>query len=195
MRLAIVAVQIPGTGEWRFSQLRGMPFGLWSAVNQFNRMAELVTAVARRWLYILTGHAADDNTALDAAVNAASTQGVFQELCELMGIRLSESKSQAAAGMVVFLGHLHDLTRARSDGALIYGPKPGLRESILAEIQMIFAEAKLTSHRAGHPDSVVSTTGSTPACTAEYAAEPSMPLRPASTMRTRRNCTAYLPRA
>ena len=148
MPLCIVAVQEPGSGAWRFSQLRGLPFGLGSAVNQFNRSAELSTAVCRRCLYILTGHAADDSAAVEVARNASRTQKDFQQLSELKGIRLSESKSQAAAAMCTFLGHAHDFTRLRSDGSLLFGPKLGFREQLVKEIRQIILLNKLGSGRA-----------------------------------------------
>ena len=65
MGLAVVAVMDPTSRAWAYVQLRGLPFGLGSAVNQFTRMAVLLTALNRRLLLLLTGHYADDSPAVE----------------------------------------------------------------------------------------------------------------------------------
>jgi hypothetical protein len=111
MVLAIVALQHPDTREWQFSQLRGLPFGLGACNNQFGRTNALATAVARRLLYIMAGHYADDTGALDLADEAIDTQRDFTYMMGLLGVKLSESKWLPTASMTNFLGHCHDFSR------------------------------------------------------------------------------------
>ena len=43
--LAVVAVMCPSSGRWFYTPLKGLPFGLGVAVNQFARIAAFLTAM------------------------------------------------------------------------------------------------------------------------------------------------------
>ena len=148
MAVAIVAIQDPDTGEWLYTQLRGLPFGLGTAVNQFGRMAALQTAVARRILYLLLGHYADDTAAVDEEQRAGEAQERLNELAGILGVLLSEKKRKSPASMRDFLGHAHDLSRIRTDAQMTFGPKMGMRERIQQEVQACRAARSLTSGNA-----------------------------------------------
>ena len=148
MAVCIAAVLCPTSGEWRFAQLRGLPFGLGAAVTQFGRPAAFMTAVARRLLYIMAGHYVDDTALLELTLMTAATQRTFGDMAGLLGVRLSASKRQRFASYSQFLGHTHDLGRMWTDAAVVYGPKPGLREKICAEIADIISCGRLSSGRA-----------------------------------------------
>ena len=144
--LAVVAVQNPQTQNWEYSALRGLPFGLGSAVNQFNRLPALATAIARRVLYIMSGHYVDDNAALELEQLGYNGQEFFIRLLQdLIGIKLSDSKRQHMTTMAAFLGHIHDLTRLKTDGAVIYGPKPSMRANMEALITKALRENVMSS--------------------------------------------------
>ena len=115
MAVAITAVQEPTTAEWLYAQLRGVPFGLGTAVNQFGRPAALLTAAARRLLYLILGHYADDTGAVDSGRQSRMAKRDFEEMAEIMGIRLSTKTPMRAATMADFLGHAHDMSRVRTD--------------------------------------------------------------------------------
>ena len=110
-------------------------------MNHFHRPAALLTAMARRWLYLLCANYVDDTGAVDLAPLASAAQKSFVELAAWLGVCLSDVKRVPAAGMGNFLGHLHDFTRLWTDSIVGIGPKLGLRERIT---QMI-----LTSPRRG----------------------------------------------
>ena len=148
MAVAIAAVKHPVTAAWLFAQMRGVPFGLGTAVNQFGRMAALQTAIARRILYFVLGHYADDTAAVDGERSASGAQDHVQRLAVVLGIKLSDTKRKPAAAMRDFLGHEHDLSRIRSDGYLGYGPKLGMREKFVEEIHDIRQTQYLPSGRA-----------------------------------------------
>ena len=83
--VCIVAIQDPTDGSWRYSQLRGLPFGLGAAVNQFGRPASLLTAMARRLALLLAGHYVDDNALVEVADSAWGAHMDFQELAHILG--------------------------------------------------------------------------------------------------------------
>ena len=55
----------PRTGKRVYCRLRGLPFGMGTVVNQFNRLPHLKTAVLRRILDMLVCHYFDDELAMD----------------------------------------------------------------------------------------------------------------------------------
>ena len=90
MGLAIVAVMHPETRQWHCSQLKGLPFGLASSVNQFSRVAAFVTAVSRRLLYSLCGHYVDDMALVEMSSIArcsSSASACAGALADLMGVK------------------------------------------------------------------------------------------------------------
>ena len=65
MAFNVIALLDPKARQWKYAVLRGLPFGLGAAVNQFNRVPALLTAAARRLLYIMSAHYVDDNAIVD----------------------------------------------------------------------------------------------------------------------------------
>ena len=49
LRFCVIAVWDPRSKQWVFFQMFAMPFGLTSAVLQFNRVSAFLVALARRW--------------------------------------------------------------------------------------------------------------------------------------------------
>ena len=143
--LAVVALQDPTSGKWLYSVLNGLPFGLGAAFNQFSRLPQLISAIARRGLYLLSGHYVDDNVLLEVGHVGGDAQRSFCRLVEMMGILLSPSKKQPTTTMAGFLGHDHDLTRIIADGAAIYSPKAATREKMEELIEQAFARQQLSS--------------------------------------------------
>ena len=93
--LAVVAVQNPDSGEWLYSQLFGLPFGLGSAVNQLSRGAAFLTAVNRRLLYLLTGNYVDDSATLEltpiAFLDGSASRAAKASAASCAGVMYSES--------------------------------------------------------------------------------------------------------
>jgi len=143
--LAVVALRDPVSGRHLYAALKGLPFGLGAAVNQFNRLPMLATALMRRMLYIMTGHYVDDNVMAEMTPLGADAQRSFIRVMELMGVKLSESKRQLMTCMAAFLGHIHDLSRMATDQAVCYGPKHSMRENLLALIREAYEADRLTS--------------------------------------------------
>ena len=76
----------PGTHKRVYAQCHGLPFGVASVVNQFNRMPMLLTAVCRRILLLMQGHYFDDNVTIELARIAPVSKTQFTRLGEYFGI-------------------------------------------------------------------------------------------------------------
>ena len=150
MRFNHVAVLDPNSRQWLFSRLRGLPFGLGSAVNQFTRYAMLMTAVARRLLFTICGHYVDDNIIVEMACLAGDGHEGFRMLAQMLGVNLSDKKRQLPASVAAFLGQLFDLSLLNVDYAVTCAPKLGARESLTATIQDALCRGKMTSGEAAH---------------------------------------------
>ena len=119
--------------QWRYVQLRGLPFGFGSAANQFSRVAAFLTAVNRRLLHVLTGNYVDDNATIERS-SIANLEGsgphIVKESARLLGVLLSDSKLQAPSTVAHFLGHLHDWSRTALSGQMVWAPQLGAHERL-----------------------------------------------------------------
>ena len=133
MRFNAAACLHPRTHQWLFALLRGLPFGLASAVNQFARCAALLTAFCRRLLLILCGHYVDDNVIVEIIVLMGHAHKGFRAAAECMGIALSDKKRQTHSTAATFLGCLFDFSTHLTDHATTCEPKLYARENIIDE--------------------------------------------------------------
>ena len=62
--MSVVTFAHPHTKQRVYSQLCGLPFGLASAVVQFNKAPQVLTATLRRVLFLVCGHYFDDMLSL-----------------------------------------------------------------------------------------------------------------------------------
>ncbi|CAK0895584.1 unnamed protein product, partial [Prorocentrum cordatum] len=148
MGLAVVAVMCPETRSWLYAQLRGLPFGLGSAVNQFTRAAGFVTALNRRILLTLTGHYADDSPTVELSCLAGlrwSASNIVQESAVCSGGKYSASKHWPPSFMFNFLGHLHDLVRTCYALGATWGPKLHTRERLVEMCMAAVQSGRLSS--------------------------------------------------
>ena len=151
MGLATVAAMHPRARQWHYAQLKGLPFGLASSVNQLSRVAAFDTAACRHLLHSLCGNDVDVVGLLEmysiahcssSAASCASTRADF------MGVKYSSGKSQLPAFMVNFLGHLHDLCRAAWPHRVLRGPRLSTRETVTDLIDHAFSSRRLSSGEA-----------------------------------------------
>ena len=136
-----VVVQIdPSSGEARYFITPGLNFGLKAAVNQFNRIPELVVAFLRRRGGVVCTHYFDDYCVAEPDYTLCSGQGVLVRLHQTMRLPLDlADKHNAMAEVGAFLGIEHDFRRVRRDGVAIMRPKAGRLEKILAMMAAILA--------------------------------------------------------
>ena len=76
-----------------YSRLNGLPFGMGTVVNQFNRLPHVKTTVLIRLLGILAFHYFDDELVMDFGHMAAQTQALSHRLSEMWGIKYSPKKT------------------------------------------------------------------------------------------------------
>lgn len=134
-----VALADPSTGLARFFILPGMNFGLASAVNQFNRLPELVVAFLRRRCGISLTHYFDDYCVTEPLACHRTGQSLLRSLHSLLGIPLAPGKSVRMDFEFVFLGVLHDFTSFLQEGRVVMRPKPGRAASIVAAVTAVLA--------------------------------------------------------
>ena len=79
----------PVERRWLYVVLRGLPFGLGAAVSQFNRVPAVLTAAARRMLFIMCAHYVDDNGILELTGLRGDGPAAFQRLYRLAWVQLS----------------------------------------------------------------------------------------------------------
>ncbi|CAE7158869.1 DNMT3A [Symbiodinium necroappetens] len=125
----------PDLREMRFAVLRAHPFGLASAVLNFNRIPCLGTACLRRCTASCVTHFFDDSGILDVSSSHGSAQECVNVLYQCMGVQLDPPKQQPMASQRVFLGVLLNLSRTLFDRTMLVDIKPGLRETIFADVQ------------------------------------------------------------
>ena len=113
--LNIITFVHPGSRKRVYAQMYGMPFGLASAVNQFNRVPQLLTAVCRRILLLVGGHYFDDSIQLEYEALAAKTKLLYIRFLGLFGVEISHHKRQAMTCHPKFLGQITDLTDVLSN--------------------------------------------------------------------------------
>ena len=131
MALCIAAIRNPHSGEVQYAQLKGLPFGLGAAVNQFVRVPFLLTAAARRLLYVLVGHYVDDNAVVERGLLGEAARDAYVHFVQqLIGVHLSAEKRQPASTLCCFFGHLHDLRPVPFEFCAVLEPKPGMRSEV-----------------------------------------------------------------
>ena len=126
-RFCVITFVHPITGKRVYSRLNGLPFGMGTVVNQFNRLPHLKTAVLRRLLGILACHYFDDELVMDFGHMAAQTQALSHRLSEMWGIKYSPKKRQVVSIHTTFLGNSYDWADWIAHLAATFGVKPATR--------------------------------------------------------------------
>jgi len=143
-RFCIITFVHPSTGKRVYSRLRGLPFGMGSVVNQFNRLPHLKTAVLRRLFGLLACHYFDDELLLEMAGNTRSSATMIKSVANLWGIRYSATKSQPLSTWTAFLGHQYDWAGFVATSGVAFGVKESTKNKTVAMIQQCLTDSKLT---------------------------------------------------
>jgi hypothetical protein len=113
---------------WRYQLVWGCLFGLSSAVMVFNPWPRFLTAVMRRWLFMLSEMFFDDATLQDLAVAKGRGQRQVRGLFRIFGTALSKEKAVNLGDSADFLGLVHDVSGALSEGVIKFKPRPTIAE-------------------------------------------------------------------
>ena len=138
-RLTVVAQVNPDTGECAFFVVPGMNFGLSAAVNQFNRLPELVVAFLRRRCGISCTHYFDDYCVAEPDFAGRSGQAILSLIHALLGMPLAPSKSVSMRQHFVFLGVETDFRSFGSSRVILLRPKAGRVASMTRAIEAVFS--------------------------------------------------------
>ena len=145
---SVIAVFSPITRTWVYGELDGLPFGVMSAVVEFNRVPAFIVAVARRWLAMPTQNFYDDFKVVGIKCARGSEDLMFRELCQWTGYRLDADKHQPPASSCVFLGTSeHYAPKGRTD-VLALRPKPGRLSDIISDINVILDKGTIQAGQA-----------------------------------------------
>ena len=145
---SVVAVWSPIARSWVYGELDGLPFGVTSAVVEFNRVPAFLVAVARRWLPIPVINFYDDFKVLGVKCGGGSEDRSFRELCEWTGYKLDPEKHQPPASSCTFLGTLEQYAPAGCADTLALRPKPGRLQEIVSEVHRILGSGVIRSGEA-----------------------------------------------
>ena len=147
-RFCIITFVDHRTGRRVYSRLRGLPFGMGSVVNQFNRLPALKSAVQRRILAMLVCHYFDDELTFDTAACAARTFQLAARLSSMWGIIYADRKRQQMSVHTDFLGTQYDWCRVVAEAAAGFGIKPSTLVKTLQLLREHLSTYRLTPTQA-----------------------------------------------
>jgi len=140
----IVTFIHPVHRERVYCRLRGLPFGMGSVVNQFNRLPHLKTAVSRRLFGMLACHYFDDELFLDQLLHVRGSSTMIRALANLWGIKYSPLKSQRLSAWTGFLGQQYDWSGFSSTQSITFGIKQTTRDKASSMLGDALAQDRLT---------------------------------------------------
>ena len=130
----VVAVVNPADGRAYFFIVPGMNFGLRAAVNQFNRLPEIVVAFLRRRTGIPVTHYFDDYCVCEPSYAGTTGQAALRDLHNRLGIPLADEKHEPMSRVCLFLGIVTDFITFGANRRITLRPKPGRADTIAALI-------------------------------------------------------------
>ena len=148
MCVNIITFVHPHTGQRVYDQLFGLPFGLASAVNQFNRAPQLFTAVARRVFHLVSGHYFDDAIQVEYEHLAGAHKTLFFRLLEMFGVIIGRHKRQHMSTTPRFLGLITDLSLASTNHTVSLQCCPTTKARAMQMLPEFLSTCKVTSGQA-----------------------------------------------
>ncbi len=147
--MTVASLPHPVSGEAQFFLVPGFPFGLVSAVMQWNRYAALVVSAMRRLLAATGGGYYDDFHFGEPAWARGSAQAATGQMLELVGLGFAAPKHVAPDQIFPFLGVESDCSRMPITGAIEVGVSASQREHMDADVRRVLAEGVLSRGAAG----------------------------------------------
>ena len=120
----IICVFNPEIHKWCFAKLRGLAFGLTSAVVSFNRIPAFITMVLRRWFGIPTVNFFDDIRIHSLQEHSKIVWNLTVWVMHQLGWVFDIGKDQPFESVGPFLGFLEDLSELHTSGNITISPKP-----------------------------------------------------------------------
>ena len=148
MCVNIITFVHPRTAQRVYAQLFRLPFGLASAVNQFNRAPQLFTAVARRIFHLVAGHYFDDSIQFEYEQLAGTHKNLFVRMLDMFGVIVGHHKRQHMSTMPRFLGLLTDFSLASSNHTVSLQCCPTTKARAMNMLSQFLSTCKVTSGQA-----------------------------------------------
>ena len=142
-----IAVWVPGSG-WKYTQMYGNPFGMASAVLNFNRLPTLNVSFCRRAMGVLCAAYFDDNLGVDMTVANKSGELAVINVFTKAGSCLNPDKAMPPAPRRVFLGADIDLGAAARQGTCTVDLKEHTKEDLIKFMDSIKASKVFGSGKA-----------------------------------------------
>ncbi|CAE7300004.1 DNMT3A, partial [Symbiodinium necroappetens] len=144
----VVGIWHPTEQIVKYAVMRAHPFGLASAVLNFCRLPTLATAATRQWTGTATAGYFDDSGILDAVSARGSGQESLHTVYGALGVTLDAPKRQPMSTQRTFLGVLLNLAGMNETATMFIDVKPGLRETLMEELDTILSQNHLSSGQA-----------------------------------------------
>ena len=144
MCVNIITFVHPHSKKRVYAQLYGLPFGLASAVNQFNRAPQLFTAVCRRVFSMVAGHYFDDSIQFEYAHLAGAHKTLFIRILETFGVLIGHHKRQHMTSMPRFLGMVTDLSRLNDEHVVTLSSCPETKQRALRMLSAFLSSGRVT---------------------------------------------------
>ena len=88
----------------------------------FKRWPRFLGAVCRRMLFLMVALRFDDANVVDVQAALGSGQALLLDCFQPFGTPFAEAKKQVMAHQTDFLGLIHDLSAAITQGVIVMGP-------------------------------------------------------------------------
>ena len=144
----VVGIWHPAEQIVKYAVMRAHPFGLASAVLNFCRLPTLATAATRQWTGTATAGYFDDSGILDTVSARGSGQESLHTVYGALGVTLDAPKRQPMSTQRTFLGVLLNLAGMNETATMFIDVKPGLRETLMEELDTILLQNHLSSGQA-----------------------------------------------
>ena len=144
LRLNVVAVRDPVTGEWKFQVAWALRFGFSASVMQFARWGGFLQAVQRRVLSLLLAMYVDDANITDFESAGGAGQEAAQCLCAELGTPVAPSKTRGMSPSGDFLGVVHTFGPSLDSNAISFRARDTLVEKAKTFIEAKRSEGRLT---------------------------------------------------
>ena len=108
-RLTVIAFWGDESFGFRYFVLKGNPFGLASAVLNYDRGAELLVAILRCFVGATCSHFFDDRLSVEPFIALGSAQINYVKPCKPLSVHLDKDKHMAMSKRFLYVGVAFDL--------------------------------------------------------------------------------------
>jgi hypothetical protein len=143
LHLTVLAILHPGKGTVRFAVSYAHLFALEAAVQNYNRLSELINAFTRRALAIPSWHFFDDFGYIQTPRDWNTADIGLNAVLAAMGVPAQAKKRREPSVKQLHLGLVHDFSRVAMDEGIL-DVKPGRAEACVEKILDVLRDGEIT---------------------------------------------------